>query len=99
MKAPAAEQQAPSSPWPAQHADASCPRNKQNKKGARLEVLSPQAHYPDRRVVASVGLALRRAWRVHGIDRSRQGGKLPIYPLAESLDSTKASGATVGYHD
>ena len=31
--------------------------------------------------------------------QSCQGGKSPKYPLAESLDSTKASGPTVGYHD
>jgi len=36
---------------------------------------------------------------VHSTDRSRQGVKSPKYPLAESLDSTKASGATVGDHD
>ena len=40
--------------------------NKQ--KGARLEVLPPRAYYPDRRVVTSAGLALRRIWRVRGID-------------------------------
>ena len=40
--------------------------NKQ--RGARLEVLPPRAHYPDRRVVTSAGLALRRVRQVHGID-------------------------------
>src|SRR6185437_9422026 len=96
--APAAEQQAPSWPWPARHADTSCPRNK-TKRGARLEVLSSQAHYPDRRIVTSAGPAPRCARREHSTDRSRQGVKSPKYPLAESLDSIKASGATVGYHD
>ena len=43
------------------------PGTKKNKKGARLEVLPPRAHYPDRRVVTSAGLALRRVWRVRGI--------------------------------
>ena len=40
--------------------------NKQ--RGARLEVLPPRAYYPDRRVVTSAGLVLRRVWRVRGID-------------------------------
>ena len=40
--------------------------NKQ--RGARLEALPPQAYYPDRRVVTSAGLALRRVWRVLSID-------------------------------
>ena len=39
--------------------------NKQ--RGARLEVLPPRAYYPDRRIVASAGLALRRVWQVCGI--------------------------------
>ena len=40
--------------------------NKQ--RGARLEVLPPRAYYPDRCVVTSAGLALRRVWRARGID-------------------------------
>ena len=71
----------------------------QTKKGARLGELSSQAHYPDRRIVTSAGPAPRCAWWVYSTDRSLQRGKSPNYPLAESLDSTKASGATVGYHD
>ena len=38
------------------------------QRGARLEVLPPRAHYPNRRAVTSAGLALRRVWRVRGID-------------------------------
>ena len=71
--------------------------NKQ--RGACLKVLPLRAYYPDQRVVTSAGLALRRVWRVRGILRSRQKGKSPNHPLAESPDSTKASWATVGYHD
>ena len=71
--------------------------NKQ--RGARLEVLPPWAHYPDRRIVTSAGPALRRVWRVRGVNWPRQKGKSPNHPLAESFASTKASGATVGYHD
>ena len=82
---------------PSQRADTSCPLNKQ--RGARLKVLLPRAYYPDRRVVTSAGLALRRVWRVRGVNWPRQKGKSPNHPLAESPDSTKASGATVGYHN
>ena len=40
--------------------------NKQ--RGACLGVLPPRSHYPDRRVVTSAGLVLRRVWRVRDID-------------------------------
>ena len=71
----------------------------QTEKGTCLKELSSQAHYPDRRIVTSARPAHRCAWRVYSTDRSLQRGKSPNYPLAESLDSTKASGATVRYHD
>ena len=74
------------------------PGTKQNG-GARFGELSPQVHYPNRRVITPAGPAPRCAWRERSIDRLRQGVKLPKYPLAESLDSTKASGATVGDHN
>ena len=95
-KAPAAEQQAPSSLWPPQLADTSCPRNKQNKKGKRLKVLPPRAHYPDRRVVTSAGLALRRVWRVRDIDRSRQGGNRRITLWPNPLTRPKPWGLLSG---
>ena len=71
--------------------------NKQ--RGARLEVHPPRAYYPDRRVVTPAGPALRRAQPVHDFDQTRQGRNRQNYPLAESHDSTKVSGATVGYHN
>ena len=71
--------------------------NKQ--KGHAPRSTPPWVHSPYRRVITSAGLVLKRARRVRGIDRSRHGGKSPNHPLAESPDSTKASGATVGYHD
>jgi hypothetical protein len=37
------------------------------QRGTHLEVL-PRAHYPDRRVVTSAGLALRRVWRVRDLN-------------------------------
>ena len=99
MKAPAAEQQAPSSPWPPSARGHVLSPEQTKQKGARLKALPPRAHYPDRRIVTSVGLTLRRAWWVRDIDQSRQRGKSPNHPLTESPDSTKVSGATVGYHD
>ena len=98
-KAPAAEQQAPSSPWPPLSARTRLVPGTNKQRGARLGVLSPQAHYPDRRVVTSAGPTPRCAWWERSTDRSRQGVKSPKCPLAESPDSTKASGATVGDHD
>ena len=71
--------------------------NKQ--KGARLEALPPRAHYPDRRVVTSSGLALRHVWRVCGIVRSRQGENrritLWLNPLTRPKPRGLLSGTTI----
>ena len=79
---------------PPQHAGTSCPRNKQNKKKARASKYSPRgcttptdelSHPPGWHSGASGGCAA-----------------LPDHvkgEIAESLDSTQASGATVRYHD
>ena len=89
--APAAERRAPSSPWPPS-ARGHVLSFKQTDKEARASKYSPHGR-------TGAGLALRRVWRVRGIVWSRQKEKPPNHPLAESPDSTKASGATVGYHN
>ena len=68
--------------------------NKQ--RGARLEVLPPRAHYPDRHAVTSAGLALIRVWRVHDIYRSRQGGNRRITLWPNPLTRPKPRGLLSG---
>ena len=68
--------------------------NKQ--RGARLEVPSSQAHYSDRRVVTSVGPALRRAQQVHNFDRSRQGRNRRITLWPNPLTRPKPRGLMSG---
>ena len=96
MEAPAAEQQAPSSPWPPLSTQTCLVIITNKQKGHAPRSTPPWVHSPYRRVITSAGLALKRARRVRGIDRSRHGGKSPNHPLAESLDSTKASGLLSG---
>ena len=62
------------------------------RRGTCLEVPSSQAHYSDRRVVTSAGPALRHAWRMHGIDRSRQGGNCRITLWPNPLTRPKPRG-------
>ena len=68
--------------------------NKQ--RATRLEALPPRAHYPDRRVVTSASLALRRAWRVHDIDRSRQERNCRITLWPNPLTRPKPQGLLSG---
>ena len=69
---------------------------KNKQKGAHLEVLPAWAHYPDRRVVTSAGLALRRTWRVHDIDRSHQGINRRITHWPNPLTRPKPRGLLSG---
>ena len=83
---------------PTQRADMSCHQNKQTKractsKHSPVGALPLPTSYHIRRAGAQSRLAGAR----HCPITSRE--KSPKYPLAESLDSTKASGATVGYHN
>jgi len=95
-KAPAAKQRAPPSPWPpsARGHILSFKQNKQ--RGTCLEVLPPRAYYPDRRVVTSAKLVLRRTWRVHSIDRSHQGRNYQITLLPNPLTRPKFRGLLSG---
>ena len=88
----------PRRPAPPQRADTSCPLNKQTKRRAPrstppTRVLSRPACCHTRRARAQARPAGARL----GLNTSRE--KSPNYPLDESHDSTKASGATVGCHN
>ena len=77
---------------PPQRADTSCPLNKQTKRRA------PRSTPPAGVLPRPACCHIRRAGaQAHSPITSK--GKSPNHPLAESIDSTKASGATVGYHD
>ena len=68
MGSPAAKQRAPPSPWPPSARGHDLSFKQANKEARASKYSPPRAYYPDRRVVTSTGLALRRVWRVRGID-------------------------------
>ena len=83
---------------PPQHADTFHPSNKQTKGHA------PRSTLPAGALPRLTSCHIRRAGAQARLAGARQSPitsreKSPKYPLVESLDSTKASGATVGYHN
>jgi hypothetical protein len=98
MEAPAAKQRVPPSPWPPSvrgHVSSF----KQTNKRARASSTLPAGALPRLTSchIRGAGAQARLAGARQSPITSKE--KSPKYPLAESLDSTKASGATVGCHN